>query len=739
MATKIFRPISAGSYTELTPVGGTYNWQVAGDNNDNTYVYRAGGNGRKDQYEISVSGIPSGSVINSAYLRARAKKDMVQQGGYAQIFFRIRKSGSDQEFAAQNLATTITTYSQQLSGYTLSDLQSITEIGWRFLLYLDPDFYGYDIWLEVDYTVPTPGAPILDSPANNYQTFEQFLNFVWEVPTKNDGINYHFTIAFFDPYSALKYIYNTVSDNNMFEWDQGTGNWVPFPANGVPPSTGTTTYKVRLGQNYFYPGTWLWEVCSYYSGIGSSSWVSRNLIEKLPDAPIIEAPTSGQVLTANPIEMRATVPQASDNQMLHFQLDIATDSAFTNIINSYDTANSQTGWEYYNGTSWGAFPPGGVSEGVGKVRFKRDFICDQYWWRIRAKLVMTYTFHSTYVSSNFYKGYTSPKLVQSAIYSLPSSVNTVKLIPTQSCPSGTSISYQISVDGGSHFTAVTPNVKTTLGYTGNSLIWKATLATTDPKVTPKLEAIEIDVYPNPASFAIDGSYSTYWKSEGKSQPIATEDLTIDFNGTYGINTVHIVPNISGLTVTGYYTPDGTNYLQIFQVSNLTEQKISFPEVSAKGIKLTFTNLGYESGKYYAAISEVEAYQTVVQSGRDLEIIENHFFTDEDVETTSYCTWDGITKYTATAGGGYLILKNKVTLSTIHAIRVSTIWSNPNMQFQISLDNGSTWKNLGSAVNSGKFVILNTTSTQIKFQIVFNAVGDTFDYYKAEIVYKEKMV
>jgi len=745
MATKILRPNQPGDYNNFA--SGDYS--SVNDQNDSTYCYAIYPGFQSGVFKLPSANLPSGATISSVTYWVRVQAN----GGNSNYAVRIRKryngAETEVEVSGQVIGSYVN-YSATIST-TLTELNSGNlQAGCYTVFNNQSSFYISEVWVEITYTIPTPPVPNLYSPASGMQTFDSQIKPTWYVPSTNNGMNYHFFIKFTNPEGDVSYEFGDL----QCEWDQGTGNWIPFPNDGVPPGTGKVRFNSAQSNiqypNFayppFYPGTWKWKVRSCYIVEGSfyySSYSSEwNFVEKSPDTPTMEAPTSGQILTSNPIITRLTNPQATDNKNLHFQLDIARDSGFTDIVASLDTQSSQTDWEYStDGNTWVAFPSSGVAEGVGKVRYSRNYICDQYWWRVRAKLNMSgKTFYSSYVSDNFYRGYASPKQVQSKTITLANNCNTVKLIPTQSL-NGQTINYYVSVDGV-HFEQVQPNIRTKLSYSGNQLIWRAVLSTSNPLVTPKLEAIEIDVYPYPADLAIDNNYATRWKSEGKNNSTDTEELVIGFNGTYGIDTVHIVPAVGGLSVTGYYTPDGSNYFQIFQVNNLSEQKITFNEVQAQGIKLVFTNLSYQGGKYYAEIEEVETYKTVIQSGRDIPYISDHFYGTSDVQTAYYCNWDGNTKYTSVQSSAYLISKVKTTISNIYAVKVDVLTNSNNFSVYISTDNGSTYQNVTQAVNTGKYIVLRqdlSVKNQLCFKFNFGTVNKYLDYYKVDIIYKEKMI
>lgn len=78
-----------------------------------------------------------------------------------------------------------------------------------------------------------------------------------------------------------------------------------------------------------------------------------------------------------------------------------------------------------------------------------------------------------------------------------SKINTVlgitraTLSTSESVPFGSSISYYLSVDGGTTWEQTTKDASHTFTNSGNDLRWKAMLSTTDTKVTPYIDSVDI--------------------------------------------------------------------------------------------------------------------------------------------------------------------------------------------------------------------------------------------------------
>lgn len=57
----------------------------------------------------------------------------------------------------------------------------------------------------------------------------------------------------------------------------------------------------------------------------------------------------------------ATIPSDPDNNNLHFTIQVDSVGDFASSIINKSSSVSQVGWEYWNGSSWVAVPPGGVT------------------------------------------------------------------------------------------------------------------------------------------------------------------------------------------------------------------------------------------------------------------------------------------------------------------------------------------------------------------------------------------
>ena len=132
---------------------------------------------------------------------------------------------------------------------------------------------------------------------------------------------------------------------------------IGWSMSGNEPTAGTTTNFTMILTNDCTL-TWLWNIS--------------------PGAPVLLSPTNlppgndfatyGRTLNPRP-RLIWSVPLDAESNTLHFKVYYDQTAASTLVANS---SNSQAGFEFYNGTTWAAFPSGGVpSTNTGfKVRFE---------------------------------------------------------------------------------------------------------------------------------------------------------------------------------------------------------------------------------------------------------------------------------------------------------------------------------------------------------------------------------
>lgn len=95
------------------------------------------------------------------------------------------------------------------------------------------------------------------------------------------------------------------------------------------------------------------------------------------------------------------------------------------------------------------------------------------------------------------KGYKTSTKVQSSYITTASAVSVLRLSATETIPAGTSITYELTSNGGITWTPTTLGVGTTITNPGTEVGWRGTLATTDKTVTPKIKPNIVLITGNP--------------------------------------------------------------------------------------------------------------------------------------------------------------------------------------------------------------------------------------------------
>lgn len=95
-----------------------------------------------------------------------------------------------------------------------------------------------------------------------------------------------------------------------------------------------------------------------------------------PDAPILQSPGNESIVIDLTPTLNWSIPADADGDTLHFEVQLANDSAFAEIVESANSSDDTTGFD--------PAPP--VAEGAGTetytIQNKLEF--RQFWWRVRA-------------------------------------------------------------------------------------------------------------------------------------------------------------------------------------------------------------------------------------------------------------------------------------------------------------------------------------------------------------------
>lgn len=87
-------------------------------------------------------------------------------------------------------------------------------------------------------------------------------------------------------------------------------------------------------------------------------------------------------------------------------------------------------------------------------------------------------------------GYSGSAVFVSPVIPATIPIGKVRIVANQSVPGGTATEYEVSTDGGSTWTPVVPGVNTLVPL-GSQLVYRITLSTIDPRVTPEVDEVTV--------------------------------------------------------------------------------------------------------------------------------------------------------------------------------------------------------------------------------------------------------
>jgi hypothetical protein len=84
-------------------------------------------------------------------------------------------------------------------------------------------------------------------------------------------------------------------------------------------------------------------------------------VDNAPDAGVIIAPVDGFFTKETTPMIEGTIPShRAGYANMHIKVEIASDSAFSNIELTLESALDTTGWEYYDDANWIEIPATGI-------------------------------------------------------------------------------------------------------------------------------------------------------------------------------------------------------------------------------------------------------------------------------------------------------------------------------------------------------------------------------------------
>lgn len=329
---------------------------------------------------------------------------------------------------------------------------------------------------------------------------------------------------------------------------------------------------------------------------------------------------------------------------------------------------------------------------------------------------------------------------------LGNNIDTVKLTATENTPAGTDILYEVSVDGGTTWAAVTNGVLTNLGTSGNQLKIRAQFTSTDPNMAAELLDIQVE----------SEDYSTsqvfYSTVQALSDPTNQITLNVTENKPDGTDIQYFV-SVDGGTTWDAVAPGGpatlsTSGSQLQFKAVLTGDGTATPQLLDYDIEVP----GYQSGKYlystvYAAADPVTnvtlnvtankpagtdiTYEistdggttwtavsagtnTVVPSGTD--VVMRALLTTTDPGATPELL-DYSLDTNAGNSGRQLVTTVTTLAAPVDQVRLSVTENTPagtDIVYEISADGGTTW----DTVTPGALTTLSASGTDLMLRATF---------------------
>jgi hypothetical protein len=166
-----------------------------------------------------------------------------------------------------------------------------------------------------------------------------------------------------------------------------------------------------------------------------------------------------------------------------------------------------------------------------------------------------------------------------------SNIVSARVTKTDTTPSGTSITYQLSNDGGSHWQTFTPNTKSDFSSTGSDLRFKVTLNGT-AVATPEVDTLNIEYTINPLvnasnAYSSNNSYATCVADDGTISVQLSKDgganyhnvITKTFTGVEGVQAFGGSTELWGTTWTGDDIDDTSFRLKVLCGTNQGGQSV----------------------------------------------------------------------------------------------------------------------------------------------------------------------
>ena len=113
---------------------------------------------------------------------------------------------------------------------------------------------------------------------------------------------------------------------------------------------------------------------------------SRAKIVRISKVRLVSPPDQSEQIS--PVEFKWKIPSSADNKNIHCHIQIATDENFSSIEVEKKTYKD-SGFQYWNGSSWVDYPTNGVSSEFygNEARIIIPLSLGTKYWRVRGAII----------------------------------------------------------------------------------------------------------------------------------------------------------------------------------------------------------------------------------------------------------------------------------------------------------------------------------------------------------------
>lgn len=464
--------------------------------------------------------------------------------------------------------------------------------------------------------------------------------------TLNDGDSDLLNGPFLDAYTLEALLYNSPGQvtSNQYTFATAVDN-ITLNVSETEPAGTTTTYY------YSTDGT-TWNVITPGSNVSLGTPSTTFYVRAE-----LSTTDKGFTPTIDSWTLTTDVFTYNTPEQVYTQNYTFTDSIDSfNLAATQDTSNGTSiNWEYSTdgGTTWLAASLGANSIGSPtqqlKLRATLNASADQ---------LFTPTLYDYTVTAS---RHTSPQVLYSTNYTFAQAVNKIDLSTTQNLPAGTGIAYEVSIDGGTSWMAITPGSTLDLGATTTTQVQlRATFTSTDRYYTPTL-----------SDYALTGTTVGYpttseWYSTASNPGYTVQNVTLNVTENNDLNS-SIAYEIStdGGTTWESITPGSTLNLAN-PGSNLVLKAIlssTDPASTPRLLDYTLTTDVYDSSSQWVSSLITTPYDATAVKITALETKPAGTDITYEVSTDNGSTWTSVTNGVITNVTAGSNLRIRATLTT----------------------------------------------------------------------------